>query len=97
MSVIACWVGEFPILVSILFFIVYYVLTITGTKYAKEFVLPVGVGVWMANLVLLPVGLFLLFQAYNDSGLLEVDFWRRLPRRLGLPGLRRLTKPEGEE
>lgn len=86
-----------PILVSILFFIVYYVLTITGTKYAKEFVLPVGVGVWMANLVLLPVGLFLLFQAYNDSGLLEVDFWRRLPRRLGLPGLRRLTKPEAEE
>ena len=86
-----------PILISILFFIVYYVLTITGTKYAKEFVLPVGIGVWLANLVLLPIGLFLLFQAYHDSGLLEVDFWRRLPRRLGLPGLRRLTQPAGED
>lgn len=82
-----------PILISILFFILYYVLTILGTKYAKEFVLPVGLGVWLANLVLLPVGLFLLFQAYNDAGLLEVDFWRRLPRRLGLPALRRLTGP----
>ena len=85
-----------PILISILFFIIYYVLTIMGTKYAKEFVLPVGIGVWLANLVLLPIGLFLLFQAYNDSGLLEVDFWRRLPRRLGLPGLRRLTEPAEE-
>lgn len=86
-----------PILVSILFFIVYYVLTILGTKYAKEFVLPVGAGVWLADMVLLPLGLFLLFQAYHDAGLLEGGFWRRLPRRLGLPALRRLAGPQDPE
>jgi lipopolysaccharide export system permease protein len=85
-----------PILISILFFIVYYVLSIMGEKYGREFVMPVGVGMWMSNLVLLPAGLFFLYQAYNDSGLLELDFWRRLPQRLGIPALRKITEPEPE-
>ena len=86
-----------PILVSIMFFIIYYVLSIMGEKYGREFVMPVGVGMWMSNLVLLPVGLFFLYQAYNDSGLLEMDFWRRLPQRLGIPALRKITEPVVEE
>jgi lipopolysaccharide export system permease protein len=85
-----------PILVSILFFIIYYVLSIMGEKYGREFVMPVGIGMWMSNLVLLPAGLFFLYQAYNDSGLLEMDFWRRLPQRLGIPGLRKITEPSEE-
>jgi lipopolysaccharide export system permease protein len=86
-----------PILVAILFFIVYYVLSIMGEKYGKEFVLPVGLGMWLSNLVLLPAGLFFLYQAYNDSGLLELDFWRRLPQRLGIPALRKITEPTVEK
>jgi lipopolysaccharide export system permease protein len=71
-----------PILVAIVFFIIYYVLSIMGEKYAKEFVMPAGAGMWLSDLVLLPVGLFFLYQAYNDSGLLEVDFWGKLlPRQ----------------
>jgi lipopolysaccharide export system permease protein len=85
-----------PILISILFFIVYYVLSIMGEKYGREFVMPVGIGMWMSNLVLLPAGLFFLYQAYNDSGLLELDFWRRLPQRVGIPALRKITEPEEE-
>ncbi|WP_310397205.1 LptF/LptG family permease [Hymenobacter sp.] len=85
-----------PILVSILFFIIYYVLSIMGEKYGREFVMPVGLGMWLSNLVLLPAGLFFLYQAYNDSGLLELDFWRRLPQRLGIPGLRKITEPVEE-
>ncbi|MBD2721322.1 LptF/LptG family permease [Hymenobacter armeniacus] len=85
-----------PILISILFFIVYYVLSIMGEKYGREFVMPVGIGMWLSNLVLLPAGLFFLYQAYNDSGLLELDFWRRLPQRVGIPALRKITEPEEE-
>ncbi|MBD2768345.1 LptF/LptG family permease [Hymenobacter sp. BT664] len=85
-----------PILVSILFFIIYYVVSIMGEKYGREFVMPVGLGMWLSNLVLLPAGLFFLYQAYNDSGLLELDFWRQLPRRLGIPGLRKITEPAVE-
>jgi lipopolysaccharide export system permease protein len=37
---------------------------------------------WTANLILLPIGLFFLYQARNDSALLEVDMYRRLINKL---------------
>ena len=83
-----------PILVSILFFIVFYVFDTMGSKYGRDFVLPVGLGMWLSNIVLFPFGLFFLYQAYNDSGLLELDFWRRLAQRLPrFPRLRQLAAP----
>ncbi|WP_157562480.1 LptF/LptG family permease [Hymenobacter ginkgonis] len=86
-----------PILISILFFIIFYVFDTMGSKYGREFVLPVGVGMWLSNLILLPAGLFFLYQAYNDSGLLETDFWRRLAQRLPrFPRLRQLAAPTPE-
>ncbi|WP_018478080.1 LptF/LptG family permease [Pontibacter roseus] len=71
-----------PVLISIIFFIVLYVLAILGEKWAREGLLPVGIGMWGANAILLPIGLFFLYQARNDSSLLEVDFWRKLMTRL---------------
>jgi lipopolysaccharide export system permease protein len=71
-----------PVLVSILFFIIFYVVSIIGEKYGREAVMPVGFGMWMSNLVLLPAGLFFLYQARHDSNLFEVDFWQRLSRKL---------------
>lgn len=65
----------FPVLVSILFFIIYYVISIGGEKYAKSGLLPVFQGVWMANLLLFPIGLFFLRQAKNDARLFEVDYY----------------------
>ncbi len=83
-----------PILVSILFFIIFYVLDTTGSKFGREFVLPVGLGMWLSNFILMPFGAFFLYQAYHDSGLLELDFWRRLAQRLpGYPRLRALIAP----
>ncbi len=65
----------FPVLVSILFFIIYYVISIGGEKYAKSGILPVIQGVWMANIILFPIGLFFLRQAKNDARLFEFDYY----------------------
>jgi lipopolysaccharide export system permease protein len=70
------------VIISIIFFIVMYVLGILGEKWAREGLIPVGIGMWGANAILLPIGLFFLYQAQNDSSLLEVDFWRKLMARL---------------
>ncbi|MCU0391458.1 MAG: LptF/LptG family permease [Thermoflexibacter sp.] len=64
-----------PVLVSIVFFILFYVLTITGQKYAKEGVTDVLSGTWMANGVLLLFGIFFLRQAYFDSRLFDADVY----------------------
>jgi lipopolysaccharide export system permease protein len=63
----------FPVLISIIFFILFYVLSILGEKMAKEDILPVWVGMWMANMILFPVGLFFLKQAKNDARLFEAE------------------------
>ncbi len=60
-----------PVLVSISFFIVYYVLMQLGDKYAKEGILPVIVGVWIPCGILLIIGLFMARKASKDQNLFE--------------------------
>ena len=67
-----------PVLISISFFILYYVLMQLGDKYAKEGIIPVIVGVWIPNLILLVIGVFLQRKASNDARLFENDFYNRL-------------------
>lgn len=71
-----------PVLIAIVFFIFLYVLTIVGDKYAKDGLIWVPLGAWLANLVLFPVGLYLMRQARYDSRLFDKDVyviaWERL-------------------
>ncbi len=64
-----------PFLVSILFFIVYYVLTMQGEKLAKQGAVSPAFGVWMADVILLMIGLVFLRQARADARLFEADFY----------------------
>jgi lipopolysaccharide export system permease protein len=64
-----------PFLVSILFFIVFYLLTMQGEKWAKAGAIRVWGGVWAADFVLLLIGLFFLRQARADARLFETDFY----------------------
>ena len=67
-----------PVLISILFFILFYMLTITGEKWAQEGVVDSLLGTVFSNLCLLPFGLFFLRQARKDARLFESDFYDRL-------------------
>ena len=60
-----------PVLVSILFFILYYVLSITGEKWSKENLVDVPQGMWFTNFFLALIGLFFLRKAWKDAPLFE--------------------------
>jgi lipopolysaccharide export system permease protein len=64
-----------PVIISIIFFILYYVMSITGKKWAEEGVVTPFLGIWGYSFFLLPVGFFFLKQAKNDARLLESDFY----------------------
>lgn len=64
-----------PVIVSIFFFIIYYVLSITSEKWAKANVVDGAWAVWTADAVLFPVGLFFLRQARIDARLFDGDFY----------------------
>jgi lipopolysaccharide export system permease protein len=74
-----------PVLISIIFFIIYYMLTISGEKWAKEGVVDTLFGTAFSNLCLIPFGLFFLRQARKDARLFEpdfyVEFWRKLQKK----------------
>lgn len=67
-----------PFLVSILFFIIYYVVTMQGEKLAKQGSVSPAVGVWMADAILFVIGLLFLRQARADARLFEADFYNVL-------------------
>jgi len=64
-----------PVLIAIIFFVCWHVMSISGEKWAKEAVLPVYIGMWFPNVVLILCGLYFLKQAKNDSRLLEFDLY----------------------
>lgn len=62
-----------PVVVSVVFFISFHILSITGEKLAKEGTMPPSQGMWMATIILLPVGIFLTYKATSDSGVFDVN------------------------
>jgi len=62
-----------PVVVSVIFFIFFWVISISGEKMSKEGVLPPYIGMWMATAVTLPLGVFLTRKATSDSTLFDRD------------------------
>lgn len=62
-----------PVVISVVFFIIFHILSITGEKLANEGKISSSVGMWMATLILLPIGVFLTYKAKADSSLFDMD------------------------
>nr|MBA3706270.1 LptF/LptG family permease [Bacteroidota bacterium] len=60
-----------PVVVSVVFFIIFHILSITGEKLAKEETIRPYQGMWMATVILLPIGIFLTYKATSDSNLFD--------------------------
>ena len=84
-----------PIVVSVMFFIVYYVIDNTGYKLARDGRWPVWQGIWLSSAVLLPLGFFLTHKAVNDSAVFNPDAWLNFIKRF--TGLHQTRKLEAKE
>ena len=62
-----------PAIISVLFFVAYWVIDISGTKLARDGAVGPFHGVFFSSYVLLPTGLFLSWKAINDSSVLNMD------------------------
>lgn len=71
-----------PIVISVLFFVIYYVVNISGEKAAKMGSWPSWLGMWISSMVFTPMGAFLTYKAVKDATLLELstytDFFRKV-------------------
>lgn len=62
-----------PVVISVLFFIVYYIIDTSGYKMARDGHWIVWSGIWMSSAILAPIGIFLSYKANNDSVMFNVD------------------------
>ena len=73
-----------PSVVSVVLFILFHVLSMTGDKLARESTVTPGEGMWMASLIILPIGIFLTVKATSDAAFLDTDtygkIWKRIVR-----------------
>ena len=67
-----------PVIVSVGFFIIYHIVSVTAEKMVKESEISVIEGMWIANLILLPAGLFLSYKANTDSQLFSLPSIKQL-------------------
>ncbi len=71
-----------PLIISVILFIVYYIIDNTGYKMAREGRLDVWEGMWLSSAVLLPLGIFFTYKAMNDSAVFNLDAYRNFFTRL---------------
>ena len=62
-----------PAIISVLFFVAYWVIDISGTKLAKDGAVGPFHGVFFSSYILLPTGLFLTWKAINDSAIFSTE------------------------
>ena len=67
-----------PVLISILFFLIYHISSITAEKSALQDVITVTQGMWISSFILTPLGLFLTIKASKDATFFEINFHRKL-------------------
>jgi lipopolysaccharide export system permease protein len=58
-----------PLLVSILLFVVYYVISITGEKTAKDLSTSPLEGMWISNFIFIPISIILISLALRNSSI----------------------------
>lgn len=64
-----------PVVVSVIFFVIYYVISLTGEKMAKEGTWDAVYGMWISTFILTPIAIYLTYKATNDSALLDTDWY----------------------
>lgn len=66
-----------PLVISVIFFVIYHVISMTGEKSVKAGQLDPVYGMWLSSVVLLPLGVVLTLKATTDSPLFDPDVWKR--------------------
>lgn len=84
-----------PVIVSVLVFIIYYIIDNTGYKMARDGKWIVWMGMWTSSAVLAPLGAFLTYKSNKDSVVLNGDAYINWFKKvLGIRSVRHLFKKE---
>lgn len=67
-----------PLIISVLLFIVYFIIDNAGYKNARDGKLAVWLGIWLSTFAMAPLGIFFTIKAAGDSAVFNTDAWARV-------------------
>lgn len=84
-----------PVVVSVLIFIIYYIINNTGYKMARDGKWIVWTGMWLSTAILAPLGAFLTYKSNNDSVVLNADAYVNWFKKIvGIRSVRHMFRKE---
>ena len=84
-----------PVVVSVVIFLIYYIIDSGATRVAKSGEMNMLLGVWMSSLVLAPMGFFFTYKSNKDSVVFNAELYMRVIRTiLGMRPTRHVFKKE---
>ena len=84
-----------PVIISVLFFVLYYIIDTGAVRVARSGEMNIILGTWMSTLVLTPLGAFFTYKSNKDSVVFNIDVYRDFFRALfGIRQKRNLFKKE---
>ncbi len=67
-----------PLVFTVLFFVIYFALSVIGEKIAKGSTMPVWFGTWLSSFILLPLCIFLTYHATMDTAVLSPETYSKI-------------------
>lgn len=71
-----------PLVISVLLFLVYYIIDNTGYKMARDGRWIVWIGMWLSTAILAPLGIYVTYKAMNDSSVFDKDLYISLLKKI---------------
>ncbi|GAA4459541.1 hypothetical protein GCM10023093_00680 [Nemorincola caseinilytica] len=75
-----------PMVVAVVFFVIFHILNITGEKLAKAGSVAPWLGMWLSSIALMPLAILLINAARNDSKIFTKEWYFRLWRAITFAG-----------
>lgn len=72
-----------PVVISVLLFIIYYIIDMMGVRSAREAVISPATGAWISAFILLPLGIVLTYKSVTDSEMMSTEAYKSFFRNLG--------------
>ena len=84
-----------PVVISVIIFVLYYIIDSGSTRVARSGEMNIVLGVWMSTLILTPIGIFFTYKSNKDSVVFNLEVYLNFFRWLfGLRPSRHITKKE---
>lgn len=84
-----------PVVISVIIFVLYYIIDSGATRVAKSGEMNMVLGVWMSTLVLAPIGTFFTYKSNKDSVVFNLEAYLNFFRWLfGMRTSRHVSKKE---